>query len=126
MHGLQMCPGALEIYRLLYMQGRLCKLVIHKCIVNIHVHALSCLGHLAPRGAVVARHDVLPHQLSPLLTVVCSDLRTVLYCFVMVFRTCSLVIRSLSEMSSIFRKYLNSSDWILPCSSAVSVHVSHA
>ena len=42
---------------------------------------------LAPRGAVVARHDVLPHQLSPLLPVVCPDLRTVLYCFVMVFRT---------------------------------------
>ena len=76
MHGLQMCPGALEMYRLLYTQGRLCKWVIHKCIVNIHVHALPCLGRLAPRGAVVARHDGLPHQLSPLLPVVCPDLRT--------------------------------------------------
>ena len=84
MHGLQMCPGALEMYRLLYMQGRLCNWVIHKCIVNIHVHALPCLGPLAPRGAVVARHYGLPHQLSPLLPVVCPDLRTVLYCFVMV------------------------------------------
>ena len=33
--------------------------------------ALPCLGHLAPRGAVGARHDGLPHQLSPLLPVVC-------------------------------------------------------
>ena len=33
--------------------------------------ALRCLGPLAPRGAVGARHDGLPHQFSPLLPVVC-------------------------------------------------------
>ena len=32
------------------------------------------LGHLAPRGAVGARHDRLPPQLSPLLPVVCHGL----------------------------------------------------
>ena len=30
-----------------------------------------CLGPLAPRGAVGARHDGLPRQFSPLLPVVC-------------------------------------------------------
>ena len=42
-------------------------------------------------------------------------------CIVMVFRTCSLVIRSLQEMLRICRKHLNSSDWILLCSCTVSV-----
>ena len=35
---------------------------------------MSCLGPLAPRGAVGAGHDGLPHQLSPLLPVVCHGL----------------------------------------------------
>ena len=43
----------------------------------------------------------------------------------MVFRTCSLVTRSLYEMPVIFRKHLNSTDWIILCSSAVSALVSH-
>ena len=37
--------------------------------------ALPCLGPLAPRGAVGARHDGLPRQFSPLLPVVCHGLR---------------------------------------------------
>ena len=37
--------------------------------------ALPCLGPLAPRGAVGARHDGLPRQFSPLLPVVCHVLR---------------------------------------------------
>ena len=36
--------------------------------------ALPCLGPLAPRGAVGARHDGLPRQFSPLLPVVCHGL----------------------------------------------------
>ena len=36
--------------------------------------ALPCLGPLAPRGAVGARHDGLLHQPSPLLPVVCHGL----------------------------------------------------
>ena len=35
------------------------------------VNALPCLGPLAPRGAVGARHDGLPRQLSPLMPRVC-------------------------------------------------------
>ena len=35
---------------------------------------LPCLGALAPRGAVGARHDGLPRQFSPLLPVVCHGL----------------------------------------------------
>ena len=38
------------------------------------VFALPCLGPLAPRGAVGARHDGLPRQSSPLLPVVCHGL----------------------------------------------------
>ena len=34
------------------------------CIMYL---ALPCFGPLAPRGAVWARHDGLPHQLCPLL-----------------------------------------------------------
>ena len=34
-------------------------------------------------------------------------------CVVMVFRTCSLVIRSLQQMPRIFRKHLNCSEWII-------------
>ena len=37
-------------------------------------YALPCLGPLAPRGAVGARHDGLPRQFSPLLPVVCHGL----------------------------------------------------
>ena len=36
--------------------------------------ALPCLGPLAPRGAVGARHDGHPRQFSPLLPVVCHGL----------------------------------------------------
>ena len=36
--------------------------------------ALPSLGPLAPRGAVGASHDGFPHQLSPLLPVVCHGL----------------------------------------------------
>ena len=36
--------------------------------------ALPCLGPLAPRRAVGARHDGLPRQFSPLLPVVCHGL----------------------------------------------------
>ena len=36
--------------------------------------ALPCIRPLAPRGAVWARHDGLPHELSPLLPVVCHGL----------------------------------------------------
>ena len=43
----------------------------------------------------------------------------------MVFRTFSLVTRSLYEMPVIFRKHINSTDWIPLCSSAVSALVSH-
>ena len=39
-----------------------------------HCLALPCLGPLAPRGAVGARHDGLPRQFSPLLPVVCHGL----------------------------------------------------
>ena len=35
---------------------------------------LPCLGPLAPRGAIGARHDGLPRQFSPLLPVVCDGL----------------------------------------------------
>ena len=35
------------------------------------IYALPCLGYLARRGAIGARHDGLPHQFSPLLPVVC-------------------------------------------------------
>ena len=38
------------------------------------VIALPCIGPLAPRGAVGARHDGLPRQFSPLLPVVCHGL----------------------------------------------------
>ena len=38
------------------------------------INALPCLGPLAPRGAVGARHDGLPRQFSPLLPVVCHGL----------------------------------------------------
>ena len=37
-------------------------------------YALPCLGPLAPRGAVGARHDGLPRQFTPLLPVVCHGL----------------------------------------------------
>ncbi len=36
--------------------------------------ALRCLGLLAPRRAVGARHDGLPRQFSPLLPIVCHGL----------------------------------------------------
>ena len=36
--------------------------------------ALPCLGPLAPRRAVGARHDGLPRQFSPLLPIVCHGL----------------------------------------------------
>ena len=39
--------------------------------IILHV---PCLGPLAPRGAVGARHDGLPRQFSPLLPVVCHGL----------------------------------------------------
>ena len=39
-----------------------------------HFVALPCLGPLAPRGAIGARHDGLPRQFSPLLPVVCHGL----------------------------------------------------
>ena len=39
-----------------------------------YVLDLPCLGPLAPRGAVGARHDGLPRQLSPLMPVVCHGL----------------------------------------------------
>ena len=40
---------------------------------------LPCLCPLAPRGAVGARHNGLPHQLSPLLPVVCHGLKRPLH-----------------------------------------------
>ena len=41
---------------------------------DLLILALPCLGPLAPRRAVGARHDGLPRQFSPLLPVVCHGL----------------------------------------------------
>ena len=45
--------------------------IIYLYIQLVYMPALPCLGPLAPRGAVGARHDGLPRQFSPPLPVVC-------------------------------------------------------
>ena len=47
---------------------------VRACVVCLQLFAFFCLGPLAPRGAVGARHDGLPRQFSPLLPVVCHGL----------------------------------------------------
>ena len=64
---------------IMFMIGLFCNEKMHEGSRNIaalkcFVFALPCLGPLAPRRAVGARHDGLPRQFSPLLPVVCHGL----------------------------------------------------